>query len=160
MPYQVQHLIPDEGTGAYHGGAADVAHPDDLLLGDNLPFVPMPRHRADGFAETDDLVNGANAPEGDWRGEHLIRGVGRRQQTQTEADAERREDARHVTKQALADGRWHRASEIADGTRHSLWTIAHTLSALAEEGICKRTHQKNTNGGPSYRYQKISGIAA
>ena len=159
MPYQVQHSIPDDDIGAEHGGAASVAHLEDLLLGDNRPFEPLPRHRADGFAETDDLFNDAKAAEGDWRGEHLIHSCGRRQQTQTKATAKRLKDARHVTIQALADGRWHQASDIADGTRHSSLTIAHMLSGLAAEGICTRELTTNTNGGNIYRYRQVTGSA-
>ena len=162
MPYQDQHSIPDEDIGAEHGGAASAAHLDDLLLGDNdnRPFQPMRHCAADGFVETKHLLNDPKAPEGDWRGEHLISCRALRQPTQTEADAERLDDARHVTIQALADGRWHRASDIADGTDHSSRTIAHILRRLAEEGICTRDRLTKINNGQTYQYQQVTGISA
>ena len=159
MPYQDQPSIPDEDIGAEHGEAASAAHPNNLPLGDNRPFAPMRHRAADGFAETNHLLHGAKAPEGDWRGEHLIHSRALRQQTQTEADAERLDDARRVTTQALDDGGWHQASDIADGTRHSSITIAHMLSGLAAEGICTRELTTNTNGGNIYRYRQVTGSA-
>ena len=160
MPYQDQPSIPDEDIGAEHGEAASAAHPNNLPLGDNRPFAPMRHRAADGFAETNHLLHGAKAPEGDWRGEHLIHSRALRQQTQTEADAERLDDARRVTTQALDDGGWHQASDIADGTKHSFGTIANILSGLVEEGICKRDPLTKINNGQAYRYQKVTGIAA